>query len=111
SEEKESQEEIRVMTNFVRVAGTADVAPGAGIVASVNGKDNAVCNLRGAFQVIDNTCLHRGGPLGEGELDGDVVTCPWHGWQYNVKTVFFLMIRRPPRSTLFPYTTLFRSRS
>jgi len=74
------------MANFVRVAGTADVAPGAGIVASVNGKEYAVFNLSGAFQVIDNTCLHRGGPLGEGELDGDVVTCPWHGWQYNVKT-------------------------
>src|SRR5213594_31676 len=74
------------MANFVRVAGTADVAPGAGIVASVNGKEYAVFNLNGAFQVIDNTCLHRGGPVGEGELDGDVVTCPLHGWQYDVRS-------------------------
>ena len=74
------------MAEFVRVAGTADVAPGAGIVASVNGKEYAVFNLDGTFRVIDNTCLHRGGPLGEGELDGEVVTCPWHGWQYDVTT-------------------------
>ena len=33
-----------------------------------------------------NTCLHRGGPLGEGELHGVAVTCPWHGWQYDVTT-------------------------
>ena len=72
------------MAEFVRVAGTADVAPGAGIVASVNGKEYAVFNLDGTFRVIDNTCLHRGGPLGEGELEGKVVTCPWHGWQYDV---------------------------
>jgi nitrite reductase/ring-hydroxylating ferredoxin subunit len=36
--------------------------------------------------VIDNTCRHRGGPLGEGELDGPVVTCPWHGWCYDITT-------------------------
>ena len=74
------------MANYVRIAATADVAPGAGIVAGVNEKDYAVFNVDGTFHVIDNTCLHRGGPLGEGELDGDTVTCPWHGWQYDVKT-------------------------
>ena len=40
----------------------------------------------GAFHAIDNTCLHRQGPLGEGELDEEMVTCPWHGWQYDVTT-------------------------
>jgi len=74
------------MPTYVRVAGTSDVAPGAGIVATANGKEYAVFNLDGTFHVIDNACLHRGGPLGEGELEGDIVTCPWHGWQYNVKT-------------------------
>jgi len=46
----------------------------------------AVFNVEGSYYAIDNTCLHRGGPLGEGELEGEVVTCPWHGWEYNVKT-------------------------
>lgn len=74
------------MANYVKVASVSQVAPGSGIVASVNGKDLAVFNVDGTFYAIDNVCKHRGGPLGEGELDGDTVTCPWHAWQYNVKT-------------------------
>lgn len=72
------------MGEFMRVAGIADVKPGQGIVAEVNGKTLAVFNIGGTFYAIDNTCKHRGGPLGEGDLEGEVVTCPWHGWQYNV---------------------------
>jgi len=45
-----------------------------------------VANVDGKFSVINNVCLHRGGPLGEGELNGQIVTCPWHGWQYDVAT-------------------------
>lgn len=74
------------MAEYVRVVGTADIPPGSGHIAEVNGQAIAIFNVDGTFYVIDNTCLHRGGPLGEGELEGDVVTCPWHGWQYNVKT-------------------------
>jgi len=74
------------MGEFVRVAGTGDVQPGNGIVAEVNGKTLAVFNMDGKYYVVDNTCVHRGGPLGEGEVEGTVVTCPWHGWQYNVAT-------------------------
>jgi nitrite reductase (NADH) small subunit len=70
------------MGEFVRVTGTTDVKSGQGIVVEVNGKTLAV----GAFHAIDNTCIHRGGPLGEGDLEGSVVTCPWHGWQYDVTT-------------------------
>ncbi|HEY1860713.1 MAG TPA: Rieske 2Fe-2S domain-containing protein [Gemmataceae bacterium] len=40
----------------------------------------------GAFYAIDNTCTHRGGPLGEGALKGDIVEWPWHGAQFNVMT-------------------------
>jgi nitrite reductase/ring-hydroxylating ferredoxin subunit len=74
------------MAEFVRVAGKADVKPGHGIVAEVNGKTLAVFNVDGAFHVIDNTCTHRGGPLGEGEVEGSVVTCPWHGWEFDIAT-------------------------
>ena len=74
------------MAEFVRVTGTADVAPGSGVVTEANGQSIAVFNVDGTYYAIDNTCVHRGGPLGEGELEGDTVTCPWHGWQYNVKT-------------------------
>ena len=74
------------MADFVRVTGTGDVKAGHGIVAEINGKTLAIFNVDGQFRAIDNTCLHRGGPLGEGEVEGNVVTCPWHGWQYNVET-------------------------
>jgi nitrite reductase (NADH) small subunit len=74
------------MAEFVRVAGTKEVQPGHGIVAEVNEKMLAVFNVDGTFHVIDNTCIHRGGPLGEGEAEGTIVTCPWHGWQYDMTT-------------------------
>lgn len=74
------------MGEFVRVTGTTDVKSGQGIVVEVNGKTLAVFNIDGALHAIDNTCIHRGGPLGEGDLEGSVVTCPWHGWQYDVTT-------------------------
>ena len=74
------------MEGFVRVSSTTDVKPGRGIVVEVNGKTLAVFNVEGIFHAIDNTCIHRGGPLGEGDLEGSVVTCPWHGWQYDVAT-------------------------
>jgi nitrite reductase/ring-hydroxylating ferredoxin subunit len=74
------------MPEFVRVAGTEDVKAGSGMVAEINGKTIAVFNIDGTYHAIDNTCVHRGGPLGEGDVEGDLVTCPWHGWQYNVTT-------------------------
>jgi len=74
------------MAELVRVAGTADIKQGNGIVAEVNGQSLAVFNVNGTYHVIDNDCVHRGGPLGEGELDGEVVMCPWHNWTFNVIT-------------------------
>ena len=74
------------MANFVKAAQVTDVPPGTGRCVTVGGKELALFNVGGTFHVIDNTCLHRGGPLAEGELDGTVVTCPWHGWQYDVTT-------------------------
>ena len=75
------------MPNFVKVATVAQVAPGTGMVATVNDKEVALFNIDGTFHAIDNVCKHRGGPLGEGELEGDTVTCPWHGWQFDVRVL------------------------
>jgi nitrite reductase/ring-hydroxylating ferredoxin subunit len=74
------------MPNFVKVTSTSDLKPGENKVVNVNGTDVALFNVEGQFFAIGNTCLHRGGPLGEGILEDDVVTCPWHGWRFNVKT-------------------------
>jgi nitrite reductase (NADH) small subunit len=46
----------------------------------------ALFNVAGQFFVLDGICPHQGGPLGEGVLTGCIVTCPWHGWQFDVRT-------------------------
>jgi nitrite reductase (NADH) small subunit len=74
------------MSSFVSVAKVNDVPPGQGKTVQVAGKNIALFNVDGSFYAIDETCLHRGGPLGEGELTGHLVTCPWHGWKYDVRT-------------------------
>jgi nitrite reductase (NADH) small subunit/3-phenylpropionate/trans-cinnamate dioxygenase ferredoxin subunit len=72
------------MTGFRRVASVDDISFGKGIVVQVDGKQIAVFNVKGLFYAIDNTCPHRGGPLGEGSLRGTMVNCPWHGAQFDV---------------------------
>jgi nitrite reductase (NADH) small subunit/3-phenylpropionate/trans-cinnamate dioxygenase ferredoxin subunit len=71
---------------FVRAAKVSDVAPGTIREVQVEGKAIALANVEGTFYAISNTCVHRGGPLGQGPLEGKVVICPWHGWQYDVTT-------------------------
>jgi nitrite reductase (NADH) small subunit len=74
------------MAQFIKVASAADLAPGAAKCVEVAGKKIALFNLEGNFYAIDDTCTHRGGPLSEGEVSGEEVTCPWHGAIYNIKT-------------------------
>jgi len=69
---------------FLRAAKKDEVPAGTIREFQVDGKTFALANVDGSFHAINNTCLHRGGPLGQGELEGKVVTCPWHGWQYDV---------------------------
>jgi nitrite reductase (NADH) small subunit len=69
---------------FMRAAKKDDVPAGSIREFQLDGKTIAVANVDGRLYAIDNTCLHRGGPLGEGVLEGNTVTCPWHGWQYDV---------------------------
>ena len=74
------------MSDFVRVASKKDIPKGEGRMFEVEGRQVAVFNAGGTFYAIDNTCEHQGGPLAEGELDATIVTCPWHGWTYDVTT-------------------------
>jgi nitrite reductase/ring-hydroxylating ferredoxin subunit len=70
--------------DWVRVAGAGDIPAGQGRVVEAGSRTLAVFNVDGAYYAIDNTCIHRGGPLGDGDLDGSVVTCPWHAWRWDV---------------------------
>ena len=69
-----------------RAAKTSEIPQGEIREFQLDGHTVAVANVDGAFYAIDNTCLHRGGPLGQGLLHGKIVTCPWHGWEYDVTT-------------------------
>lgn len=69
---------------FVRTVKVDEVPAGTVRELQVEGKAVALANVGGKFYAINNTCLHRGGPLGQGVLEGKVLTCPWHGWQYDV---------------------------
>ncbi|MGB2591319.1 MAG: Rieske 2Fe-2S domain-containing protein [Candidatus Acidiferrum sp.] len=71
---------------FARAAKIGEVPAGAIHQFQVAGTAVALANVEGKFFAINDVCVHRGGPLGEGELEGKVVTCPWHGWQYDVTT-------------------------
>lgn len=72
------------MAQLTKVAKTNEIPAGSGKVVQAGGKTIAVFNCAGTFYAIENECKHRGGPLGEGSLSGTTVTCPWHGWEYDV---------------------------
>ncbi|NCA12361.1 Rieske (2Fe-2S) protein [bacterium] len=73
-------------SDWFRIAAASDCPPGASIERIVEGRVVALANVAGAWHGIDGLCPHQGGPLGTGVLCGRVLTCPWHGWQFDVTT-------------------------
>ena len=71
---------------FARAAKTADIPPGTIREVSLGGNTIALANVDGTYHAIGGVCVHQGGPLGEGSLDGCNVICPWHAWEYDVST-------------------------
>ena len=74
------------MDAFVAVGKVSEMPPGSSKVVVVQGHPVALFNVDGTFHALSNVCLHRGGPIGEGTLDETTVTCPLHGWEYDVRT-------------------------
>jgi nitrite reductase (NADH) small subunit/3-phenylpropionate/trans-cinnamate dioxygenase ferredoxin subunit len=74
------------MGNFTTVARVAQLPPGGCMKIDSSGKKIALFNVDGRFCALEDNCNHRGGPLSEGELDGQIVTCPWHGARFDVTT-------------------------
>ena len=75
-----------VSSEFFPVGRISDFTPGRGRMVVVGGRHVALFRLGDEFHAIDNLCLHKAGPLCDGQIDDDVVTCPWHGWSYQIKT-------------------------
>ena len=74
------------MAIFLKVAEIQDVPRGQGKKFNAGGKHIALFNIEGTYYAIDDTCTHKGGPLSEGEIEGNNVTCPWHGTIFDVRT-------------------------
>jgi nitrite reductase/ring-hydroxylating ferredoxin subunit len=71
---------------FVTVARVDAVPPGTVVKVRAAEEEIALANVDGRFYATQNACIHLQGPLGEGSLCGHLLTCPWHGWQYDVRT-------------------------
>lgn len=70
----------------VRVCNSLEVPIGQKKCFVIEGQDVVVFNLEGDYYAMENSCPHRGGPLSEGAVHGEFVSCPWHAWKFNIKT-------------------------
>ena len=75
------------MAEFVKIASKSDL-PEDGEAKEFTVGEKVVClaNVNGTISAIDNVCLHRGGPLGQGMIDEGKLVCPWHGWAFDPAT-------------------------
>src|SRR6266498_2721589 len=74
------------MEQWIQVAQLSDIPPGGRKMLRLGDASISVFHIDGHLFAIDSVCPHQGGPLGEGVLDGEVLTCPWHDRSYNVRT-------------------------
>jgi nitrite reductase (NADH) small subunit len=74
------------MSELIEIATTGDVPVGRAKAFRAGGRTIALYHTAHGFFATDNVCPHRGGPLAEGDLIDDEITCPWHLWGFDVKT-------------------------
>lgn len=75
------------MSSLIKLTTRSELPP-SGEAREFPCGDKMVCvaNVNGTITAMDNVCLHRGGPLGQGVIEGGKLVCPWHGWQWDPKT-------------------------
>jgi NAD(P)H-dependent nitrite reductase small subunit len=74
------------MARLVKVAQANELAPGQGKLVQVDGQPIAIFHVGGRFYAVEACCPHEGGPLAEGVIEGTRVICPWHGYDFDLKT-------------------------
>jgi nitrite reductase/ring-hydroxylating ferredoxin subunit len=82
----QNQHVTKVNMALVKVASLTALPPGNVMQAEAGGNSYVVCNLDGELYAYDGICPHAGGPLGEGNLVGNILVCPWHSWEYDCRT-------------------------
>ena len=71
---------------WVPVATLSQLTAGSVIEASRGDEFYAICNVGGQIHALSGICPHRGGPLGQGAINGRSLTCPWHAWEFDCRT-------------------------
>ena len=74
------------MPRFVKLATLEELPAGSAKEVEFEGRVYAIYNVEGEISAIDGICPHQGGPLADGTVEGTTVTCPWHGWQFDIRT-------------------------
>jgi NAD(P)H-dependent nitrite reductase small subunit len=74
------------MSDYVPAIAASELPPGQAAEVTVDGQAVALFNLGGTFHALSNRCPHRGGPLGQGFVEGAEVSCPWHNWTFDVRS-------------------------
>ncbi|WP_040763271.1 Rieske (2Fe-2S) protein [Novipirellula maiorica] len=85
--------------NWVDVAAEEDCVEGHAIEVLVEGTLIAVFHDDGQWYAMDGMCAHQGGPIAQGHVAAGCVTCPWHGWQYELSTGIQTINRQPLQKT------------
>jgi nitrite reductase/ring-hydroxylating ferredoxin subunit len=70
----------------VKVLEASDLPPGKGVLVSVDGRDVALFRRGADILAIGNDCPHQGGSLCDGRAEGDIVICPLHGWEFDMRS-------------------------
>jgi len=71
---------------FLKAGTIGELPQGSIREFNLNGRAVAIAHVGGKCFAVNGICLHQGGPLGDGELSGKSVICPWHAWEYDVTT-------------------------
>lgn len=71
---------------YVRVGALGEIPSGQARAYSVGRYEVAVFNVAGTLHALENSCPHQGGPLADGWLEDSLITCPWHGWCFDVRS-------------------------
>ena len=75
------------MPGYVKITSQSDLpAPNTAKEFVCEGKEICIANIDGSYSAMENTCLHQGGPLGQGTIEKGKVVCPWHGWAWDPQT-------------------------
>ena len=87
------------MDGWVEVAKSTNLSDDCSIEAVIEGRIVAIFRHQGELYALDGMCAHQGGPLAKGIVDGGCVTCPWHGWQYELASGIQTVNRQPLQET------------